>query len=45
MPPLKGSGSDYIYIYKLPIGTGDFTKSIWVFAGVADSGSGVAHRW
>ena len=35
----------YINIYELPIGTGDFTKSIWAFAGVADSGSGVAHRW
>ena len=34
-----------IYIYELPIGTGDSAKSIWVFAGVADSGSGVAHRW
>ena len=38
-------GSIYTYIHELPIGTGDFTKSIWAFAGVADSGSGVAHRW
>jgi len=44
--PEQGSNcSQYIYYNELPIGTGDFAKSIWVFVGVADSGSGVAHRW